>query len=181
VIVLTGGRGAADPETLITEYEIQEKVNELASRISSDYEGKEPVVIGVLKGAWIFMADLVRRLTLPVRCDFVRLRSYQGTESTGKVEILMDTTRSLEGKDVLIVEDIVDTGITMGYLLKRLRERGVRSVEICALLDKPSRRVVDVSIKYVGFTVPDKFIVGYGLDLDQEFRNLPYIGVISPK
>jgi hypoxanthine phosphoribosyltransferase len=178
---MTGGRGAADSETLITEDEIQEKVNELASRISSDYEGKELVVIGVLKGAWIFMADLVRRLALPVRCDFVRLRSYQGTESTGKVEILMDTTRSLGGKDVLIVEDIVDTGITMDYLLKRLRERGARSVEICALLDKPSRRVVDVSIKYVGFTVPDKFIVGYGLDLDQEFRSLPYIGVISPK
>ena len=168
------------PEPFITADEIRKKVNELASRISSDYEGKDLVVVGILKGAWVFMADLVRKISLPVRCDFMRLSSYHGTETTGRVEVLMDTTESLEGKDVLIVEDIVDTGITMDYLLELLHKRGVRSVEICALLDKPSRRLVDVLIKYVGFTVPDEFIVGYGLDLDQEFRNLAYIGLILP-
>ncbi|OFV68698.1 MAG: Hypoxanthine phosphoribosyl transferase [Candidatus Syntrophoarchaeum caldarius] len=166
------------PEPLITEDEIQKKVNELALQISSDYATRELVVVCVLKGAWVFMADLVRRLSLPVRCDFVRLRSYQGTETTGKVEMLLDTTSDLEGKDLLIVEDIVDTGITMDYLLSHMQKRGVRSVEVCALLDKPSRRVVDLEIRYVGFTIPDKFIVGYGLDFDEKFRNLPYIGVV---
>ncbi|HEC57892.1 MAG TPA: hypoxanthine phosphoribosyltransferase, partial [Candidatus Syntrophoarchaeum butanivorans] len=111
---------------------------------------------------------------------FIRLKSYSGTETTGRVELIFDTTGSVEGRDLLIIEDIVDTGITMDHLLRLLRERGARSVEVCTLLDKPSRRVVDVPLRYVGFVVPDRFIVGYGLDLDEKFRNLPYIGVISP-
>jgi len=172
------GKRTTIPEPFITEDEIQKKVNKLALQISSDYATRELVVVCVLKGAWVFMADLVRRLTLPVRCDFVRLRSYQGTVTTGKVEMLLDTTRDLEGKDLLLVEDIVDTGITMDYLLSHMQERGVRSVEVCALLDKPSRRVVDVGIRYVGFVIPDRFVVGYGLDIDEKFRNLPYIGLI---
>ena len=168
------------PQPLISEDEISQRIDELASEISSDYKGRDLVVIGVLKGAWVFMADLVRRLRCPLRCEFIRLKSYSGTETTGRVELIFDTTGSVEGRDLLIIEDIVDTGITMDHLLRLLRERGARSVEVCTLLDKPSRRVVDVPLRYVGFVVPDRFIVGYGLDLDEKFRNLPYIGVISP-
>ncbi len=165
-------------DTFIETKKIQACVRDLGNTISKDYQGKELVVIGVLKGAFIFMADLVRHLTVPVSCDFLSLSSYGDlTESSGIVKITQDLTQPIEGKNVLIVEDIIDTGLTMDYLLKNLHTRKPQSINICALLSKPSRRKVHVDIHYVGFEIDDTFVVGYGMDYASLYRNLDFIGV----
>ncbi|MHC1566792.1 MAG: hypoxanthine phosphoribosyltransferase [Candidatus Syntropharchaeia archaeon] len=164
---------------LIPEEEIQKKVKELGKRISKDYSGKDLVVIGILKGSWIFMADLIREITIPVKCDFLKVSSYVGSKSSGKVNIIADIGLSIERKDVLLIEDIVDTGITIKSIRDMLLLRKPSSLKICSLLDKPSRRVVEIHPDYIGFEIPDRFVVGYGLDYNERFRNLRYIGVIG--
>jgi len=166
-------------ELLISEEEIRKKVKELAEQINRDYKDKKPILIGVLKGAFIFMADLIRELKIPVKVEFVRLKSYAGTETTGKVEVKLDIEENVKGKDVIVVEDIIDSGITIDFLTKKLIEKGVKSVAICALLDKPERRVVNVRVDYVGFKIPNKFVVGYGLDFNEKYRELPAIYVVQ--
>ena len=160
--------------TLYTPEAIAARVAELGRQITADYAGQKLVLICVLKGSFMFTADLVRAIALPVRIEFLGVQSYgSGTESTGVVQIIQDLTQPIEGEDVLVVEDIVDTGLTIAYILSLLRARNAKSLRICALLDKPSRRRVEAVADYVGFSVEDKFIVGYGLDHAQEFRNLP--------
>lgn len=160
----------------LSEAQIKEGVARLARQIQADYEGRPLLVVGVLRGAFVFMADLVRRLQLPLTVDFVRLASYgASTSSSGRVRLIHGVRSSLRGRDVLVVEDIVDTGLTTSFLLAYLKERGAASVRICALLDKPARRRTQVSLDYVGFTVPDRFLVGYGLDFDQRYRELPAV------
>jgi len=164
------------PKILITHQEIAKTVTRLAGEIRRDYYGKQPLLIGALKGSFVFMADLVRQLDLPLEVEFVRLSTYgAGKESSGKVKVVQGLKTSIKGRDVLVVEDIVDTGITISFLLNYLKKKKPASLKFCALTDKPSRRRVPVSIDYLGFTVPDKFIVGYGLDFDEKFRYLPDI------
>jgi hypoxanthine phosphoribosyltransferase len=161
---------------LISRDEIAKAIARLASEIRSDYQGKQPLLIGVLKGSFVFMADLIRQLDLPLELDFVRLSSYGAArESSGRVRVVQGVKTSIKGRDVLVIEDIVDTGITISFLLDYLKKKKPASLKLCTLTDKPSRRRIPVPIDYRGFTVPDKFIVGYGLDLDQRFRNLPHI------
>ncbi len=165
---------------LISEEEIQKKVTEIAEQITEDYKGEELLVVAILKGAMIFTADLIRRISLPVRLDFMAVSSYgSSTESSGVVRILHDLDESVEGKHVLLVEDIIDTGLTLKYLIQNLRSRKAASLKVCVLLDKPERRVVDVKPDYCGFSIPDEFVVGYGLDFDENFRHLPYVGVLK--
>ncbi len=165
---------------LFAEEEVQKRVRLLARRISRDFIGREVLLVGVLKGAFIFLADLSRRLTIPVKVEFVRLASYgAGMESSGKVRITKDLEISLKGKDVLIVDDIVDTGVTLKYLVRRLKARRPRSLKSVVLLDKPSRRRVHFEPDYKGFTIPDRFVVGYGLDFDEDYRNLGGIYVLE--
>jgi len=165
---------------LISRDEIAKAVARLASEIRSDYQGKQPLLIGVLKGSFMFMADLIRHLDLPLEIDFIRLSSYGAArESSGKVRVVQGVKTPVKGRDVLVIEDIVDTGITISFLLDYLKKKQPASLKLCALTDKPSRRRVPVPIDYRGFTVPNKFIVGYGLDLNQRFRNLPYICVLE--
>jgi hypoxanthine phosphoribosyltransferase len=165
---------------LLSAKQIQSRVVELGAEISRDYQGRDLVLIGVLQGSFIFLADLCRAISVPLTIDFLGLRSYGNqTESSGVVQITSDLARPIEGKDVLIVEDIVDTGLTMEYLIENLRTRLPRSLKLCALLHKPSRSVRPVSIDYLGHTIPDVFVVGYGLDYGQRFRNLPFIGVVE--
>ena len=164
-------------KVLITEAELRARVAALGAQIARDYQGRSLVVIGVLKGSFIFLADLVRAIDLPISIDFIGISSYQGTHSTGVVQITSDLTRPIEGKNVLLVEDIVDTGLTMKYLLENLATRLPTSVKIAALLEKPSRAQVKIDIDYKGFVIPDEFVVGYGLDWDGKMRNLPFIGV----
>lgn len=161
---------------LIEEEKIKKRVFELAKEIQKDYEGKRPLFIGILKGAFIFLADLVRHIDLDIEIDFLAVSSYgKFTESTGEVEILKDLQLPIKDRDVIIVEDIVDTGLTLKYIKNLLSSRGPKSIKICALLDKKERREVDIDVDYVGFSVPDKFLVGYGLDVAEKYRNLPYI------
>ncbi|MEO0086763.1 MAG: hypoxanthine phosphoribosyltransferase [candidate division WOR-3 bacterium] len=165
---------------LIGEEDIKEKVKELADRISKDYCNKDLVLIGVLKGAFVFLADLIRNLTIPCCCDFIKVSSYgQGTETSGVVKIVADISTPIENKDVLLVEDIVDTGLTLKYLIDHLSLKKPKSLKICALLDKPEKHRLKISIDYLGFTIPNKFVVGYGIDYDEKFRYLPYIGYIE--
>ncbi len=165
---------------LLREEEVQRKVRQLARKISRDLAGQEVLLVGVLKGAFIFMADLARRMGSPVKMDFVRLASYgSGTASSGKVKITKDLETSVKGKEVLIVEDIIDTGVTLQYLFRRLKARKPRSLRTVALLDKPSRRKVPFQPDYVGFTIDNLFVVGYGLDCNEEFRNLREIYVLK--
>jgi hypoxanthine phosphoribosyltransferase len=165
---------------LISRDEIAKAINRLACEIQRDYQGKQPLLIGVLKGSFVFMADLIRQLDLPPELDFVRLSSYgSARESSGKVRVVQGVKTSVKGRDVLVVEDIVDTGITISFLLDYLKKKKPASLKLCTLTDKPSRHRVPVSINYLGFTVPNKFIVGYGLDYDERFRNLPDIYVIE--
>jgi len=175
--------GALHPDlerVLFTEQEIADLVGGLAARISADYQGQDLVVVGILRGAVPFVADLIRRLTVPVRLDFVAISSYgQSATSSGEVRYLKDLEESIEGHHVLVVEDIVDTGLTLSYLLESLAARGPASLRVCALLDKPSRRKVDVPVAYCGAAVPDEFLVGYGLDYAQRYRNLPVIGILK--
>ncbi len=165
---------------LFTGEQIQARVAGLGAEISSDYKDKELLVIGILKGAIIFLSDLVRSITVPLYYDFMAVSSYgSSTESSGVVRILKDLNQSIENCHVLIVEDIVDTGLTLNYLVENLKSRGPASLKVCTLLDKPSRRKVPVKIDYNGFTVPDEFLVGYGLDYNGRYRNFPYIMVLS--
>ncbi|MDI9568008.1 MAG: hypoxanthine phosphoribosyltransferase [bacterium] len=167
-------------EILIDQEQLQQRIQELGAEISRDYQGKELHLICVLKGAVLFLADLARNLTVPVSFDFMAVSSYgASTESSGVVRILKDLEESIEGKDVLIVEDIIDSGLTLHYLYQNLHSRKPASLEICTLLDKPDRRRVDVPVKYCGFSIPDRFVVGYGLDFAEKYRNLPYIGVLK--
>lgn len=171
---------ASQPEILFTQDEIKRAVARLAAEIRKDYHGKQPLLVGILKGSFIFMADLIRQLELPVEVDFVELSSYgTGTESSGKVKVIQGLETPIKGRDVLVIEDIVDTGITFTFLLDYLQEKRPASVRLCALTDKPSRRQVPVTIDYLGFTVPDKFIVGYGIDWDEKFRYLSDICFIT--
>lgn len=166
----------------LTEQQIAERVKELGQQISKDYEGESVLMIGILKGAMIFLADLVRNITVPTYFDFMAVSSYgSSTQSSGAVRILKDLDKSIEGKHVIIVEDIVDTGLTLNYLVENLRARGPKSIKICTLLSKPDRRTVGVEIDYNGFVIPDEFVVGYGLDYDERYRNLPYIAVLKPE
>jgi hypoxanthine phosphoribosyltransferase len=161
---------------LISRDEIAEAVTRLASEITRDYQGKQPLLIGILKGSFVFMADLIRRLDLPLEVEFIKLSSYgSARESSGKVRVVQGLKTRIKGRDILVVEDIVDTGITTSFLLDYLKKKKPASLKLCALTDKPSRHKVPVSIDYLGFTVPDKFIVGYGIDFDEKFRNLPDI------
>jgi hypoxanthine phosphoribosyltransferase len=165
---------------LITREEIEQTVVRLAHEVESDYQGKHPLLVGVLKGSFVFMADLIRHLDVPLELDFVRVCSYgDGQESSGIVRLVQSLSMPVKGRDVLVIEDIVDTGITISFVLEYLREQKPASLRLCALTDKPSRRRVPVAIDYVGLTVPDKFIVGYGLDCDERFRNLPDICVME--
>jgi len=166
---------------LFTADQIAETVAELGRRISRDYEGKNLLMISVLKGSLVFMADLMRAVTVPCSIDFLSVSSYgSGTSTTGQVRILKDLDSPVEGLDILVVEDILDSGVTLSYLLELLSARKPRSIKLCTLLDKPDRRKVHIQPDYVGLTVPDEFIVGYGLDYAEKYRNLPYIGVLHP-
>ena len=167
-------------EVLISEEEISKRILEIAGRINVDYKGKDLILICVLKGGVMFMCDLAKRLDLNVRLDFMSVSSYGAeTTSSGVVKIIKDLDDSIAGKDVLVVEDIIDSGNTLSYLLDILEKRGPKSIRLCTLLDKPSRREKDVTVDYVCFEIEDKFVVGYGLDYDQRYRNLPYIGVME--
>ncbi|MDO4286260.1 MAG: hypoxanthine phosphoribosyltransferase [Eubacteriales bacterium] len=166
---------------LLSQEEIAAKVAEIGAQISRDYEGKDPIIVSILRGSFIFMADLVRAITIPCTVDFMSVSSYgSGTSSSGEVRIVKDFEGSVEGRHLIIVEDILDSGRTLNYLMKTLKTRGAASIALCTFLDKPDRRVVPVEVAYKGFTVPDSFIVGYGLDYDQKYRNLPYVGVLKP-
>ena len=166
---------------LLSEEQVDARIQEIADQINKDYEGKEVHMICVLKGGVFFMCELAKRITVPVSLDFMSVSSYgDDTKSSGVVKIVKDLDRPLEGKDVLVVEDIIDSGRTLSYLLKVLKQRGPKSVKLCTLLDKPERRVMkDVEVDYSCFNIPDEFVVGYGLDYAQKYRNLPYIGVVE--
>jgi len=169
-------------EVLLGEEEIRARVAALGQQISRDYAGKEIILVCILKGAVTFMADLARAITIPAYFDFMAVSSYgSATETSGVVRILKDLDRSIEGKNILVVEDIIDTGLTLNYLMKNLQERKPASLKVCALLDKPKNRRVDVTIDYSGFVIPDKFVVGYGLDYAGRYRNLPYVSVLKPE
>lgn len=172
--------GSKIPKVLITRDELATAVNRLAQEITRDYQDKVPLIIGILKGSFVFLADLIRLLDIPVEIDLVRLASYgSGTISSGKVRMVHGTEASVGGREVLVVDDIVDTGLSLDHFVRYLRERKPDSVRICALLDKPSRRKVDIHVDYVGITIPDKFIVGYGIDCNEEYRNLRDICVVE--
>lgn len=167
---------------LYDEAVISAKIKALGARISEDYAGKSPFLIGVLKGCFVFMADLARNITLPCDIDFMAVSSYgSGTSTTGAVKITKDLNRDIEGRDVLIIEDILDSGVTLSYLKAYLSNRNPASIKICTLMDKPARRKADITADYTGFVCPDEFVVGYGLDYDEKYRNLPYIGVLKPE
>lgn len=165
---------------MFTEEEVDRRIQEIGDQITKDYAGKQIHMVCVLKGGAFFMCELAKRIKLDVSLDFMSASSYgSGTESSGLVRIVKDLDEPLKDKEVIVVEDIVDSGRTLSYLLKMLSERGPRSLKLCTLLDKPSRRVTDVDVAYTGFKIPDEFVVGYGLDYDQMYRNLPYIGVVK--
>ncbi len=168
-------------QILYTEEQLRSRVKELGCQITADYAGRRPMLISVLRGSYIFMADLTRAINLNVTVDFMAVSSYgAGTVSSGQVEIKKDLSDSIEGKDLIIVEDILDSGNTLYYLMDVLRARKPASIRICALMDKPDRRTKPITADYVGFTIPDAFIVGYGLDYAEKYRNLPYVGVLKP-
>ena len=169
-------------DVLIPHAQIQARVAELGAQISADYSGKDLTVIGILKGSVLFMADLIRAISMPLAIDFMAVTSYgASTTSSGNVRILKDLDSSIRGRHLLIVEDIIDSGLTMQYLLNNLASRGAASLRVCTLLDKPERRLTDVRADYTGFAVPNEFVVGYGLDYNQMYRNLPDIGVLHPE
>lgn len=165
---------------MIAEEEVDAKIKEIATQITKDYAGKEVHLICILKGSIFFTCELAKRIDLPVTLDFMSVSSYgDGTESTGRVKIVKDLDENIEGKEVIVIEDIIDTGRTLSHLMEVLKVRKPTSLKLCTLLDKPSRRVVDVDVDYTGFEIPDEFVVGYGLDFAQKYRNLPYIGVVE--
>ena len=166
---------------LYSEEQLRQRVKELGGQITADYAGKEPVLASVLRGSYIFMADLTRAIDLPVTVDFMAVSSYgAGTKSSGQVEIKKDLSDSIEGRDLIIVEDILDSGNTLFYLMEILKARKPASIRICTLMDKPERRTQPIVADYVGFTIPDAFVVGYGLDYSEKYRNLPYVGILKP-
>jgi len=168
-------------EILLSGEQIANRVAELGAQLAADYAGRDPVLVSVLKGSIIFLADLIRSMEMPVSLDLMEVSSYgANTESSGQVRILKDLSKSIEGRDVIVVEDIIDTGLTLNYLLKYLHDRNPASIRICCLLDKPARRLAEIDIDYIGFSIPDRFVIGYGLDYDERYRNLPYIGVLKP-
>lgn len=167
-------------KVLLSEEEVDNKIQELGERISKDYAGRQVHLVCVLKGGVFFMCELAKRITVPVSMDFMSVSSYgSDTKSSGVVRIVKDLDESLQDKDVIVVEDIVDSGRTLSYLLEMLKDRGPKSLRLCTMLDKPDRRVVDVNVDYTGFEIPDEFVVGYGLDYDQRYRNLPFIGIVE--
>ena len=166
-------------EILYTEEDLKNIVADLGKRISEYYKDKELLMVGILKGSLIFMSDLMRAVDINCKIDFMSISSYSGTESTGQVRIILDLNRPIKDYDLLIVEDILDSGVTLSYIKQLLTPRCPRSIKICTLLDKPERRKADIKADYYGFTVPDEFVIGYGLDYDEDYRNLPYIGVIK--
>ena len=168
-------------EILLTGEEVQAHVAELGAQLAADYEGRDPVLVSVLKGSIIFLADLVRAMPIPLSIDLMEVSSYgASTESSGQVRILKDLSSSITGREVIVVEDIIDTGLTLNYLLRYLHDKGPASIRICCLLDKPARRLAPIEIDYRGFTIPDRFVIGYGLDYGEHYRNLPYVGVLQP-
>ena len=167
---------------LLSEDELREKVRELGGKITADYKNSNLMLVTVLKGAVVFLADLMRQIDVPAEIDFMVVSSYgSGVKSSGVVKIVKDLDVPLAGKDILIVEDILDSGLTLSYIKELLESRGPRSIRIATLLDKPSRRKVDLQADYIGFSVPDEFVIGYGLDYDEKYRNLPYIGILKPE
>jgi hypoxanthine phosphoribosyltransferase len=168
-------------EILIEEEPLQARIAELGAEISREYDGRDLLLVGVLKGAVFFMADLMRELSIPCEIDFMAISSYgAATDSSGVVRILKDLDTNIAGRDVLVVEDIIDSGLTLSYLMRSLKARKPASLEICALLTKPERREIDVPVKFVGFEIPNKFVIGYGLDFAERYRNLPYVAVLHP-
>ncbi|HEX5396903.1 MAG TPA: hypoxanthine phosphoribosyltransferase [Candidatus Limnocylindria bacterium] len=168
-------------EVLLSAEALQARVAELGRQLSADYAGRDPVLVSVLKGSIVFLADLIRSMEIPLSVDLMEVSSYgAGTETSGQVRILKDLSRSIEGREVIVVEDIIDTGLTLNYLLRYLGERNPASMRVCCLLDKPARRLAEIEIDYRGFTIPDRFVIGYGLDYDERYRNLPYVGVLRP-
>jgi hypoxanthine phosphoribosyltransferase len=168
-------------EVLLTGEQIRSRVAELGAMLSTDYADRDPVLVSVLKGSIVFLADLIRSMEVPLSLDLMEVSSYgSATESSGQVRILKDLSMTIEGRHVIVVEDIIDTGLTLNYLLKYLWDKGPASIRICCLLDKPARRLAEILIDYRGFTIPDRFVIGYGLDFDERYRNLPYIGVLRP-
>ena len=167
-------------EVLVTKEDVEKRISEMADEINRAYAGKSLHLVCVLKGGAFFMCELAKHLNMPVSLDFMSVSSYgSATKSSGVVKIVKDLDEPIKDKDVLVVEDIVDSGRTLSYLMEMLRDRGPKSLHLCTLLDKPERRVVEVNVDYTGFQIPDKFVVGYGLDYDQHYRNLPYIGVVE--
>jgi hypoxanthine phosphoribosyltransferase len=164
-----------DTETVAT------RVRELGSQLTTDFADRDPVLVSVLKGSLVFLADLIRAMEMPVSIDLMEVSSYgAGTETSGQVRILKDLSKSIQGRHVIVVEDIIDTGLTLNYLLRYLADKGPASIAIVCLLDKPARRLAEIPIDYTGFSIPDRFVVGYGLDYDERYRNLPYVGVLKP-
>jgi hypoxanthine phosphoribosyltransferase len=169
-------------EVLISHQQIRERTEELGRQITEDYDGKDPLLICILKGGLMFLADLMREIDLPLEIDFIAVSSYgDSTESSGVVRILMDLERNIQGRHVLIVEDIIDTGRTLSYIIENLHTRGPASIKVCTLLDKPARRELEIPIDYVGFAIPDRFVIGYGLDYGEIYRNLPFVGILKPE
>ncbi len=172
----------ANVSTLLSAEQIAARVKELGEEITREYEGRRLVLVGVLKGSFVFLSDLARAIDLPLRIEFLGVRSYgEGTSSSGVVQITQDLSKPIEGDDILLVEDIVDTGLTIAHLLELFRTRRPASVKVCSLLHKPARTRVEVPIAYLGFTIPDRFVVGYGLDWAEKYRNIPFIGVVEAK
>jgi hypoxanthine phosphoribosyltransferase len=175
-------REAAVGEVLIDEGALAGRVTELAEEVSTDYAERDLLLIGVLKGAVFFMADLMRQITVPCEVDFMAISSYGGsTDSSGVVRILKDLDINIRDRDVLVVEDIIDSGLTLQYLMRNLRSREPASLEVCALMTKPARREIEVPVRYVGFEIPNRFVIGYGLDFAERYRNLPYVGVLNER
>jgi len=165
---------------IVTQEEMRTRIRELGKQITADYSGKDFVLIGILKGAYAFYADLARAIRIPMRVDFIVVTSYGSQAKTsGKVKMVTEPTEDIKGKDVLLVEDIVDSGLTIQYLVNKLSKRRPRSVKVCTLLSKPEHRTIDVPLAYIGFNIPDKYVVGYGLDYQQKYRNLPYLAVLD--
>ena len=164
---------------LISQEQLKERIAQMGREISADYKGKQPLFVGILRGSIMFYADLLREISIDCNMDFMCMSSYSGTNTTGEVRTMLDLRESIKGRHVVIVEDIVDTGLTLDYLMKSLATRGAASIEICCLLDKPSNRKVEMNPKYVGFTIANEFVIGYGLDYNELYRNLPYVGVFK--
>jgi len=172
---------SAVSEVLIDDETLQRRVAELGEEVSADYAGRDLLLVGVLKGAVFFMSDLMRNLTIPCEIDFMAISSYgDSTDSSGVVRILKDLDINIDGRDVLVVEDIIDSGLTLSYLMRNLEAREPASLAVCALMTKPERREIDVPVRYVGFEIPNRFVIGYGLDFAERYRNLPYVGVLDP-